>query len=216
MQVRGLHRNGHGFVQRAYAVGRPFSNLSSAGWMVLGLVIAGIVLWLVLHPVGTSPQVSTPQPAELGPPAQAAKEPSASGGLVAVQELDKPWSSKTFDFRERLTRKSIPSIVIRLPGGATGQLASYWAFSLWEPFGRCQLEYITDLRKLSADYGYKANHPMVGNPCSRTVFDPLQMTEIPGGAWVHGAVVKGYAIRPPLVIAIRIEGDQLVAVQAEE
>lgn len=217
---RGLDRNGHGFARSAYAVDGPFSNRSPTAWVVLGLapvlVIGGLVLWLVMRPVGTSPQASRPQPVELEPPAQAAKQPSASGGLAAVQQLDKPWSSKAFDFRKGLTGKSIPSIVVRLPGGATGQLASYWAFSLQEPFGRCQLEYITDLRKLSTDYVYKANHPMVGNPCSRTVFDPLQMTNMPGGAWVRGAVVKGYAIRPPLGIEIRIEGDQLVAVQAEE
>jgi hypothetical protein len=214
-----LDHKDHGFAQSAYAVDGPFSNRSPTAWIVLGfatvLVIGGIVLWLAMRPGGTSPQASRPHPAELQLPARAPKEPSGSVGLAAVQELDKPWSSKAFDFRKRLTGESIPSIVIRLPGGVPGQPGAYWAFSLQEPFGRCQLEYITDFQKLSADYGYKANHPMVGNPCTRTVFDPLQMTDTLGGAWVRGAIVKGYALRPPLGIEIRIERNQLVPVEME-
>jgi hypothetical protein len=48
---------------------------------------------------------------------------------------------------------------------------------------------ITDLQKLSSDYKYAAKHPMVGDPCSRAVFDPLQMADLPGGAWARGAIV---------------------------
>ena len=83
------------------------------------------------------------------------------------------------------------------------------------PFGHCQLEYITDLQKLSYDYGFRAKHPMVGDPCSHAVFDPLQMADLPGGAWARGAIVKGYGFRPPLGIEIRIKSDQLVAAKME-
>jgi len=219
VQVRGSDHNGHAFAQRAYAAGGPFSNLLPMARKVWGfapvLVIAGVILWVVMRPVRTPGQASSPQPAELQQPARPPKEPSGSVGLPTVQELGKPWSSKTFDFRTRLTGENIPSIVIRLPSGAADQPRAYWAFSLQEPLGRCQLEYITDLRKLSADYGYEANHPMVGNPCSRAIFDPLQMTEALGGAWIRGAIVKGYGVRPPLGIKIRIERNQLVPIEME-
>jgi hypothetical protein len=56
---------------------------------------------------------------------------------------------------------------------------------------------------------------MVGDPCSRAVFDPLQMADLPGGAWARGAIVRGYAFRPPLAIEIRINSDQLVAAAME-
>jgi len=83
------------------------------------------------------------------------------------------------------------------------------------PFHRCPLEYITALEKLSTDYGFRATHPMVADPCSRSVFDPLKMASLPSGAWARGAVVQGSAFRPPLGIDIRIVGDQLVATQIE-
>lgn len=219
VRVRGSDHNGHAFAQSAYAVRGPFSILLPMARMVLGLasalVIGGIILWCVMRLVRTSRHDSRPQPTELQLPARAPKEPNGSVGLPTVQELGKPWSSKTFDFRKRLTGESIPSIVVRLPGGELGQPGAYWAFSLQEPLGRCQLEYITDFQKLSADYDYKANHPMVGNPCSRTVFDPLQMTDTLGGTWVRGAIVKGYGFRPPLGIEIRIEHNQLVPLAME-
>jgi hypothetical protein len=74
---------------------------------------------------------------------------------------------------------------------------------------------VIDLQKLSSDYKYAAKHPMVGDPCSRAVFDPLQMADLPGGAWARGAIVRGYAFRPPLAIEIRINSDQLVAAAME-
>lgn len=134
---------------------------------------------------------------------------------AAVKELAEPWSSKTFNFHTAETKEDVSSIVIRLADGAPDQPGSYWAFSLQPLFGHCQLEYITDLQRLSSDYKFEAKHPMVGDPCSRTVFDPLQMADIPGGAWARGAIVKGSAFRPPLGIEIRIESDQLVADKME-
>lgn len=56
---------------------------------------------------------------------------------------------------------------------------------------------------------------MVGDPCSRAVFDPLQMADLASGNWARGAIVKGYGFRPPLGIEIRIQSDQLVAAKME-
>lgn len=56
---------------------------------------------------------------------------------------------------------------------------------------------------------------MVGDPWSRAVFDPLQMADMPKGAWARGAIVKGSAFRPPLGIELHIQSDQLVAEKME-
>jgi hypothetical protein len=197
-----------------------FSTLSPVARTILVIsplfILAAIISWAVLRPSRTSPRVSHPLPAELELPSPATADNMTRSpeGVAAIRDLATPWSSKTFDFRKGSTGENIPSILIRLPGAPTAR-GSYWAFALHEPFGHCQLEYITALQKLSTDYGFRATHPMVADPCSRTVFDPLQMANLPGGAWARGAIVQGSAFRPPLGIEIRIVGDQLVAAQIE-
>jgi hypothetical protein len=70
--------------------------------------------------------------------------------------------------------------------------------------------------KLKSDYGYgAAKHPMVGNPCSRTVFDPLKMTSLPGSVWVRGSIEQGSDLRPPLGIEVQIQDKQIQAVRME-
>jgi hypothetical protein len=140
-------------------------------------------------------------------------EVAAADPVATVQELAEPWSSKTFMFQGG--KDNIASIVVRLPDRAPGQPGSYWAFSLRPMFGSCQLEYIINPQKLSSEYGFEARHPVVGDPCSHTVFDPLEMADLPGGAWARGAIVKGYGFRPPLGIEIQIRSDQLVATRME-
>jgi hypothetical protein len=142
-------------------------------------------------------------------------QPTQVVGVGTVQELAEPWSSKTFIFHKPETKEDISSIVIRLSDSAPDQPGSYWAFSLQPLLGKCQLEYITDLQKLSDDYRFQAKHPMVGDPSSRAVFDPLQMADLASGNWARGAIVKGYAFRPPFGIEIQIQSDQLVAAKME-
>jgi hypothetical protein len=179
---------------------------------VLGLaaaaVVSAIALWGFMLLRRNSHQVPLSQSRQ---PTQAA----AADGVATLEELAEPWSSKDFIFRTPETKENISSIVIRLPDSAPDQPGAYWAFSLQTPFGQCQLEYITDLQKLSSDYRFQAKHPMVGDPCSHAVFDPLQMADLPGGDWARGAIVKGYGFRPPLGIEIRIRSDQLVAAKME-
>ena len=182
------------------------SSLSPTAWIFLGLaaavVVTAIALWGVLR------QARLSQSSKLGQPVQV-------DGVATVKELAEPWSSKTFIFHRPETKEDISSIVIRLPDSKPDLPGSYWAFSLQTPFGHCQLEYITDLQKVSDDYKFRAKHPMVGDPCSRAVFDPLQMADLPGGAWARGAIVKGYGFRPPLGIEIHVSSDQLVAARME-
>jgi hypothetical protein len=134
--------------------------------------------------------------------------------VAAVSELAEPWSSKKFIFRGSAHSKNVSALIIRLPGPA-GQSKSYWAFSLDAPFSQCQFEYIDDLAKLSSDYAFAAQHPMVANPCSHTVFDPLQLKELPGSILVRGAIVQGFDPRPPLGIELKINNSRILALAME-
>jgi hypothetical protein len=134
--------------------------------------------------------------------------PIGPGEIATTEELPNPWSAKRFLFRNALTSETVPAMVVRLPGGG------YWGFSLREPFGSCEMEFVTDLQKLQSYYNFHANHPMVGNPCDRSVFDLAHYGTAPSGL-VRGELEQGTAIRPPLAIEIRTHGDQVLAVRSE-
>lgn len=154
---------------------------------------------------------AAPDPSSLLPHAS-----TAAPGIAEVAEMAKPWSSKEFYFRNGLTDEDIPGVLIRLPVGSASQASGYWAFSLNAPYGNCRLEYLTDRQKLKSDYGFSsAKHPMVGNPCSRTVFDPLKMSNLQGNVFVRGGIVQGSDLRPPLGIEIKVEGKDILAVRTE-
>ena len=186
------------------------SNLSPTARIFLGLAAALMVSAIVVGGLAlrNSRRARLSQTAKL-------EQAQVINGVAAVEELAEPWSSKTFVFHSLETKENISSIVIRLPEGPPDQPGSYWAFSMQPLFGKCQLEYITDLQKLSSEYKFDAKHPMVGDPCSHAIFDPLQMADMPKGAWARGAIVKGSAFRPPLAIEIQIQSDQLVAAKME-
>jgi len=197
---------------------KPMRLIGFLAALVFSLVI---VRWLMLPkapaapPVAPTPQIEVPAPA---PDANAAlphateSEPSIAG----LEEMVAPWASKDFVYMNRASGENVPAVLVRLPNGSASQPASYWAFSLTAPFGNCRLEYVTDLEKLRADYGFRgAKHPMVGNPCSRTVYDPLKMMNIPGRVWVRGAIVQGSDLRPPLGIELEIRDKQILAARME-
>ncbi len=155
-----------------------------------------------------------PQPRE----ADSAQRPlyvSDSNPKVAVvSELAQTWSSKKFFFRSLTLSRYVPSVIVRLPGPAS-ESKSYWAFSLQAPFVQCQFEYIENVAKISSEYGFAARHPMVVNPCSRAIHDPLQLKELPGNILVRGAIVQGSDLRPPYGIEIKVSGNQIYAVSME-
>jgi serine/threonine protein kinase len=134
--------------------------------------------------------------------------------LATVTELSEPWSSKRFLFRSLTLSRYVPALIIRLPGPAS-ESTSYWAFSLQAPFSQCQFAYLDDLAKLSSEYGFRAAHPMVVNPCSHAIFDPLQLKELPGNILVRGAIVHGYDPRPPYGIEVKVAGNQIRALAIE-
>lgn len=189
---------------------------------VAGLVLCLLcVRWLMLPKAPEAPRAAAPPQIEVPAPVpdDSAALPQATEsqpGIASVDEMAKPWSAKEFFYRNRLSGENVPAILIRLPSGSGSQRANYWAFSLTAPFGNCRLEYVTDLERLRTDYGFgAAKHPMVGNPCSRTVYDPLKMMNIPGGAWVRGAIAQGSDLRPPLGIEVEIRDKEILADRME-
>jgi hypothetical protein len=161
-------------------------------------------------------QVQDPPAADALSPPPTAPEPSSSTGEIApLSELAKPWSSKAFTFVRPLSHESIAALVVRLPAAAPGSAGAFWAFSQTEPFGTCQLAYVTDLAILANQYGYAAKHPMVVDPCTQTVFDPLRMGQRSDGAWIRGAIVQGGGLRPPIAIEVSVRGNVLYADRAE-
>src|SRR5580704_11492965 len=166
-------------------------------------------------PAALPPQIEVPAPA-VDPTASMPRATAAAPEIATVAEMSKPWTSKSFFFVNHLTGESVPAILIRLSSGSASQVNGYWALETNVPFGNCKLEYITDLDRLINDYDFRSpKHPMVGNPCSRSVFDPLKMTEIPGNFWVRGSLVQGSDVRPPLGIELKIQGKGILAVRME-
>jgi hypothetical protein len=155
----------------------------------------------------TGSAVSSPRAAD--DPAQEKGLPVGPGKVATRDELTKAWSDKRFLFRNSLTQETVPAMVVSLPGGA------YWAFSLREPFSNCDLEDVTDLAKLQSEYQFQADHPMVVDPCSRSIFDLARYGTTPSGSLVRGEIEKGGAIRPPIAIEVSVEGDEVRAIRMD-
>jgi hypothetical protein len=194
--------------------------------MIVGLVVIGIILlfavrWLSrTRPADPSRAEQTPQleiPAPPPDPATLLAHATDANPVIAnIADLAKPWSSIDFFVRNRLTAEDIPATIVRLPSGSSTVVAGYWAFSRKAPYGSCELEYIADLNKLRTDYGFpRANHPLVGNPCSRTLYDPLKTSNLPGDVWMRGGIVQGSDIRPPFGVEIKIQNKQILAIRSE-
>jgi hypothetical protein len=178
------------------------------------IILVGLILWSR----GSSPKPATTSANTAEAPAAAPSEvpkpvehlPVGPGPIATTSDLAKAWSAKRFLFQNPIMNRTEPAMVVRLPGGG------YWGFSLVEPFGNCELEFVTDLDKLRTEYVFHADHPMVGDPCNHTVYDLLRY----GGAGasddlVRGAIVRGNGIRPPMAIEIRADGKQIIAVRYE-
>jgi hypothetical protein len=198
-----------------------FKPLRLAGFLATLVFCLLCVRWVMRPKATEAPHAAAPPRIEVPAPLPDANAtlPHASEaqpGIASVEEMNGPWASKEFFYRNRLSGENVPAIVVHLPSGSPSEPASYWAFSLNAPYGNCRLEYVTDVERLRTEYGFAAaKHPMVGNPCSRTLYDPLKMMNIPGGAWVRGAIAQGSDLRPPLGIEVEIRDKQILAARME-
>jgi hypothetical protein len=183
---------------------------------VLIAIVVGVKLFSKPRRADTpASQIDVPAPApDLTPSVPPATE--RIPGIARVGDLGKPWDSIQFSFRDPTSGENVSGFLIRLPTGSPNQTSGYWSFASKSAFGNCQLEFVRDIEKLRTDYGYsQAKHPMAGNPCSRSVFDPLRYGSIPGNALARGAIAQGSDLRPPLGIDIEIHGRDIFAVRME-
>jgi hypothetical protein len=195
-------------------------------WMAGAALGVFIVCFFAIRALTRPKRVEAPPPpppAQLEVPSPAVDPDSllphateTNPSVATVAEMAKPWSSKEFFYKKRLTGENVPAILVRIPVGSASQASGYWAFAKTAAYGDCQLEYIRDLKKLGADYDFHgATHPMVGNPCNRTLFDPLKMANLPGNIWVRGAIAQGSDLRPPLGMEVEIKGKDVLVTQME-
>lgn len=195
--------------------------------LIIALAAVGICLLLALRWFSRTPKVAESAHVEPAPQIEVPAPPpdpnsllphaDANNPVIAqVTDLAKPWSSADFFIHNVVSGDSTPATVVRLPNTPATSPSGYWAFSRKAAYGDCQLEFITDLEKILKDYDYRhATHPLVGNPCSRTLYDPLKTANLPGNIWIRGAIVQGGDIRPPLGIEIKVQGKQILAVRTE-
>ena len=197
-------------------------NLAMVAGMLTLLLFVAVAAHFAMRPkqvdapsVAPPPQLEVPAPA----PDPAAALPHATEAqpvIAAVAEMSEPWSHKEFFLQDRSTGENLPALLLRLPTGSASQPSAYWAFVMRTAYGSCRLEYVADADKLRSDYGYKnAKHAMIGDPCSRTIFDPEKMSMLPGNIWVRGAIVQGSDVRPPLGIELQIKNKNILAVRHE-
>ena len=180
--------------------------------IVAAIVVAVGIAWLgrerpVAEPEPAPVRVSAPRAVEAAAPVE--ELPIGPGQIATADELAKVWSSKRFIYRNQSTGDETKAIVVRMPGG------TLWGLLLREPFGTCGLEYVTDMDELKTQYHYRADHPMIGDPCSRTVFDLSRFGTNSAGGLVRGQVAQGTAIRPPTAIEIHTSGNQVIAGRME-
>jgi hypothetical protein len=194
--------------------------------LIMGVIVLGVVLLVAVRwfaharhaepaRVDSAPQIEVPS--ALPDPNSLLPHASEANPIIAeVADLAKPWSSADFFIRNFITGENIPATIVRLPSGSSSAPTGYWAFSRKAPYGDCQLEFIRDLDKLQKDYDFRrASHPLVGNPCTHTLYDPLKTANLPGNIWIRGAIVQGSDIRPPLGVEIKIQGKQILALRTE-
>jgi hypothetical protein len=188
------------------------------------LVSAVTGAWWILHgrnggAAPPPPVNAAAAPAAAQPPVDALPDPppaSPANEIGKVSEFPKAWDSKKFTYSQPVTHEQVPAMIVRLPGGSERSPATYWGLLLQTPFGRCQLQYVSDVKAISKQFGVDANHPMIIDPCDGSVYDPLRMGTLADGSWARGELVRGNGGRPPLGIEVHLKGDELVAGRAED
>jgi len=186
--------------------------LMQIGGLAAAILLTGIlVLWWMKR----APHDSTGAPgSDIGIETSVTAPAGVAGGAAendgpvvaaTLEEMTKPWSANKFVFVKPFSKEKLDAMVIRLPGGGL------WAFALMEPYGRCDLEFVTDPSQIARQYGYRASHPMVASPCSNTVYDPLKVGAIGDNVLVRGEIVRGSGLRPPISIDVVENGRSIIA-----
>lgn len=180
---------------------------AAGGGAILVFVIAvawwahGVTGGVQIAPIQTTTDASQ---STAGRPAE--NLPVAPGAIATTSQMKEPWSTQKFLYHDA-NGDTIPALLVHLRGD------DYWAFSLREPFGTCELEFAS-VDRLRDFYNLKSKYPMVGDPCTRTVYDLTQYGSGPNGL-VRGEIVAGTGSRPPLAIEVQVEGEKIIASRSE-
>jgi hypothetical protein len=188
--------------------------IGAAAGAVLFLCGAALA-WRVMRTAPPPAPVVIESPASSADPATtganltpAPQTPLAPGPVASVQDLAKPWSVAKFRM-QRPTGETANAMVIRLPSSA-----AYWGLISVAPYGRCELELESDLKKIREQYAYAAIHPMVVDSCTQTVYDPLALGTS-SGVWIRGKIAAGPGIRPPFEVEIKVDKGEVLAARSE-
>jgi len=192
--------------------------LAIVGGIAVGVlvIVVSIFWWVKAKPRAAAdtpaagPDVSKPAVPTLPLPVTNATVQDGPTEVGKVDELDKDWAAKKFKFVKPFTHETVDAVAVRLPGG------ELWGFAAQSPFGRCELEFVTDLDRIATQFGYSASHPMVVSPCDGTVFDPLKIGSLGGDTWARGEIVHGSALRPPISIDVKVVGPSVFADRIEQ
>jgi len=182
--------------------------LSIAGVLVLVIVAVWWIRRTPAEEIAPAQTSDLPAAASAASPTAASNLPVAPGEVATTDELASTWAAKKFLFHSTINGEQIPAMIVHLPGG------TYWGFSLREPYGTCEMEWVTDLQKLETEYKYRAQHAMVADPCNHSVFDLTRYGSGPNGL-VRGEIKQGAAVRPPIAIEIETKGKRLLATRME-
>jgi hypothetical protein len=196
-------------VAKKEAKGQPPYYLWAAGGGAILVLVIALTWWAhgVPRAAHVAPEAAAPAPAaQPAPPKPVETIAVAPGPVATTSEMEEPWSTRRFLYRTP-NGETTPALLVHLPGDA------YWAISLREPYGTCELEFAS-VEKLRTDYNLAASHPMIGDPCSHTVYDLMRYSSGPNGL-VRGAIVAGIGLRPPLAIEVQVEGREIVASRSE-
>jgi hypothetical protein len=213
-QIPGVNQGRPGTSSRANDANKK--RLLQLGGLAATVLLIGIVIVLVIkrasHGAPASAESDTAlESSSPSPKAAAAEVPVPDGPIQAatVEEMAKPWSAKQFTFVKPFTHEKVNAMVIRLPG------EHLWAFARQEPYGHCELEFVTDVGQIAKQYEYRASHPMVASPCSGTVYDPMKIGAIGANVFVRGEIVRGSGLRPPISIDVVEKGGSIIADRIE-
>jgi Rieske Fe-S protein len=178
---------------------RVFEDLSRRGLLkgFLALPLVKFFESLILRQNGTGVHAAVPPP---------------NLKVAKVSQLERPWSTVSFEYFIKVQGKDIkgdtireeylPGIVVRLPDDVAqqrggGVKSRFEVVNLYCTHQRCKTAFIRDPNEIQSMIGQKVAHPVFYCPCHRSLFDPTKSAEPIKGSeakealWKFNFEVKG-------------------------
>jgi Rieske Fe-S protein len=132
--------------------------------------------------------------------------------VASVSQLDKPWSTASFEYFVKVKGKDtkgdtvreeyLPGLVVRLPDDlarqrGAGAKEKFEVVNLYCTHQRCKIAFITDAADIEGMTGKKVTHPVFYCPCHRSLFDatkgaePIKGSEAKLALWKFDFEIKG-------------------------